>query len=676
MVAMRALVMLLVASGATAAAVEKAAAKVTPLQKVLSLLDDMQAKGKKEKQAEEVEFAEYAQFCDSTRKATTKSIDEAKSQIDQLTADIAKAEADAEQLSTEISELDAAVAQAEGELSEATAVREKEHTDYSATHTDLSESIDAIDRAISVLKSREADTPQSLLQVSQMTGLPKEAKATIDSFLAMASDDGIAAPAANAYENQSGGVVGILEGLRHKFQDQLLAVQKAEMNAKANFEMLAQNLKDNILEDKKRSTDKTATKAQRLENAAVAKADLATTESGKAEDEKKLADTLTACHAKSVEFEKNQVVRSEEVKAIEQAMAILQSDEVSGSADKHLPKLIQTAKRGTALVQLRGGESPQESQRRERLTTFLNGRAQALGSRYLALVATHAGTDPFGKVKAMIKDLIVKLMEQANSEADHKGYCDTELGTNKLTRENKQSEVEELSANVDKHVAESAQLTEELAMLADALLELRKEQSEATSMRHKESSTNAATVADAKVAQVAVERATKVLKDFYAKAAGGSALLQGQSGISQEMSNASKEPYTGMQSESGGIVGFLEVVLSDFARLETETSTAEDQAAAASEKFMDESNEDIVVKETESGHKTAKKRDVDAETESLKKELELTQEELDAANTYYDKLKPDCVDNGLSYADRVHMREEEIQSLKEALNILDQQDLV
>mmetsp|Transcript_20142 Transcript_20142/g.52645 ORF Transcript_20142/g.52645 Transcript_20142/m.52645 type:complete len:132 (-) Transcript_20142:54-449(-) len=131
-----------------------------------------------------------------------------------------------------------------------------------------------------------------------------------------------------------------------------------------------------------------------------------------------------------------------------------------------------------------------------------------------------------------------------------------------------------------------------------------------------------------------------------------------------------------MQSEHGGIVGFLEVILSDFSRLEAETSTAEDQAAAAYEKFMDETNEDIAVKETESGHKTAKKRDTDAETESLKKELELTQDELDAANTYYDKLKPDCVDNGLSYADRVRMREEEVQSLKEALNILDQQDLV
>eukprot|EP00445_Apocalathium_hangoei_P048502 CAMPEP_0204000188 /NCGR_PEP_ID=MMETSP0360-20130528/15157_1 /ASSEMBLY_ACC=CAM_ASM_000342 /TAXON_ID=268821 /ORGANISM="Scrippsiella Hangoei, Strain SHTV-5" /LENGTH=315 /DNA_ID=CAMNT_0050941439 /DNA_START=23 /DNA_END=967 /DNA_ORIENTATION=+ len=295
------------------------AGTVTPLQKVLQLLDGMQAKGKATKHEEEVEFAEFSQWCDSTRKATTKSIDEAKSQIEQLSADIAKAEADAEQLSTEISELDADVAQAEGELSEATAVREKEHADYSATHTDLSESIDAIERAISVLKSREGDTPQSLLQVSEMTSLPKEAKATIESFLAMSSDDGLSAPSANAYEFQSGGVVGILEKLRHKFQDQKVALQKAEMNAKANYEMLAQNLKDNIQEDKKRSTDKTATKAQRLEDAAVAKADLATTEAGKAEDEKKLADTLTACNAKSMEFEKNQVVRSEEIKAIEQA---------------------------------------------------------------------------------------------------------------------------------------------------------------------------------------------------------------------------------------------------------------------------------------------------------------------------------------------------------------------
>merc|ERR1719229_655184 len=105
-------------------------------------------------------------------------------------------------------------------------------------------------------------------------------------------------------------------------------------------------------------------------------------------------------------------------------------------------------------------------------------------------------------------------------------------------------------------------------------------------------------------------------------------------------------------------------------------STSEDQAAAAHQKFTDESKQDVAVKEPQSSHKASSKRDVDAAIASLKQELELTQGELDAALEYYDKLKPDCVDHGLSYEDRVRMREEEVQSLKEALQILNQQDVV
>ena len=146
----------------------------------------------------------------------------------------------------------------------------------------------------------------------------------------------------------------------------------------------------------------------------------------------------------------------------------------------------------------------------------------------------------------MIKDLIVQSMEQVNSESDKKAYCDTELATNKATRENKQSEVDELAATVDKHVAEGTQLGEELAFLAEALGHLRQEQSEATKIQQ--------TVADAKVAQVAVERATQVLKDFYSKAAAGQ-IAPVQGGLAQAMALASKEPYTGMQSENGGIIG-------------------------------------------------------------------------------------------------------------------------
>ena len=48
--------------------------------------------------------------------------------------------------------------------------------------------------------------------------------------------------------------------------------------------------------------------------------------------------------------------------------------------------------------------------------------------------SVRARADPFVKVKAMIKDLIVKSMEQANSGSDKKAYCDTELATNKAAR--------------------------------------------------------------------------------------------------------------------------------------------------------------------------------------------------------------------------------------------------
>ena len=39
------------------------------------------------------------------------------------------------------------------------------------------------------------------------------------------------------------------------------------------------------------------------------------------------------------------------------------------------------------------------------------------------------------KVKKLIKELISKLQQEAASEAEHKGWCDSELAANKINRE-------------------------------------------------------------------------------------------------------------------------------------------------------------------------------------------------------------------------------------------------
>ena len=52
-----------------------------------------------------------------------------------------------------------------------------------------------------------------------------------------------------------------------------------------------------------------------------------------------------------------------------------------------------------------------------------------------------------------------------------------------------------------------------------------------------------------------------------------------------------------------------------------------------------------------------------------------TQRELQAAMDYYDKLKPSCIETGVSHEERAARRQEEIESLQEALKILNGEDL-
>jgi len=667
--------LLLLPQAFAAASHSEVSAQVTPLQKLIEMLDGMLAKGGKEKHEEEVEFAKYQVWCDDVRNDKIKSIKEGAEQIEQLTADIAKAQSDAEILTKEIAELDKTIAEDEAELKGASDVREKEEAEYLTQHKDFSESIDACGRAIQVLGARTADVPQSLLQLQNTKMIPRRAKVMIESFLAMRSDASEEAgqPEANAYEFQSGSVISMLEKLKADFSAQLLALEKEEMNSKANYEVLAQTLTDNIAYAKKSVAKKTATKAARLESAASDKGDKETAITVKADDEKTLADNNAACDAQSREFENNQVTRAEEIKAIQKAREILTSDAVKGNAETYLPSASMAQ---TSLAQLRSTINSDEKVR-QKVIAFLQGRAAKFGSRYLSMVAARAAEDPFLKVKKMIKDLIVRLMEEANSEADQHAYCETEMATNKQTRENKASEVEELTSEIDGLTALSSELSSEIAELAEDMAALQEKRAEATKVRQEEKATNTKTIADAKEGQTAVELATKVLKEFYGNVGGSASMLQenlGQS-LQAQMSEEIKAPYKGMMATSGGIFGMLEVVLSDFARLEAETSTAEDQAVAEYEKFMNESSESLALKETEKKHKEEKKERTDQTVTDLTKERELTQGELDAALKYYDKLKADCVDKGLSYEERVRAREEEVQSLQEALKILEGEDL-
>merc|ERR1719389_1126037 len=591
--------------------------------------------------------------------------------IEQLKASIAKNEADAATLAKEIAQLDEDISVYDGDKKAATEVREMENADYLATHKDYSESVDALERAIATMKKQDYDRTQ-LLQVNKLEIIPEHAKKVISAFLSQGDkmeEDLLAgsAPQANAYEFQSGGIVDMLEKLKDKFEDERTDLEKEESNARHAYEMLMQDLTAQIETATEDREAKAQEKASKLQKAAEDKGDLADTTATRDADQTYLDDLVAECTQKSSDFESRQQLRTDELAAIDKAIEILSSGAVSGNADKYLPSFVQK-KTSVSFLQLSvGSENPSQA----RVAEFLREKGSAINSRVLSALAVRVAEDPFVKVKKMIKDLIVRLMEEANEEAEHKGWCDTEFSTNEQTRKEKTAAVETLHAEIDELSASIAKLTQEITDLTAEIAAIDKAVAEATEIREAEKATNEQTIKDAQEAQTAVSQAVTVLKEFYEKAGEATALIQEK----KQKPEIFDEPYTGMQSENGGVVGMLEVIQSDFARLETDTKAAEAEAQSAFDKFSSESAVYRAANAKDVEHKTTKKTNQESALTAKKADLEGTQKELDAALAYYDKLKPSCVDAGVSYEDQVARRKEEIESLQEALRILNGEDI-
>merc|ERR550537_1409191 len=118
-----------------------------------------------------------------------------------------------------------------------------------------------------------------------------------------------------------------------------------------------------------------------------------------------------------------------------------------------------------------------------RVASFLKLRAKHLNSRILSLIAVRVAEDPFKKIKKMIQDMVDKLMEEANEEAEHKGFCDTEMGTNKKTRDEKTEAVNKLTAEIEGLTADISKLGEDSARLGEEIAAIDAAVTEATMVR-------------------------------------------------------------------------------------------------------------------------------------------------------------------------------------------------
>lgn len=647
----------LVMSGVAPVQAGRTQVSITPVQKVLQMLTDMVAKGNAEKQAEAKVFEDYEHWVHGQKRDTERSIEKGKEQIEKLIATIDKAMSDIKTLSADIDELDGEIAAWEADQAAATSLRTAANAEYMKTEADYSESLDALDRAMMVLSSTSADVPQAAALLQEVVSKVPMVMPVL-ALLQTSRQAPPGTPAVNAYESQSGGIIDMLKKFKKKFKAELQDVVKAESNSAHAYEMEMLHLGDNIESAKSNRNEKAELRATLSTQSAQAKAELTDTQVSLAEDQKYLAEVKATFAQKQGAFEENQKVRTEEILALEKAVEILSGGSVAGAADKHLPGFVQSAQ-AVSLVQL--GSAQERSKLKNRVAEFLQSRGTSLSSKVLSLAAVEIAGSPFTKVIQMVKDLIARLEEEAEAEAGHKAFCDEELHKNKKKRDLKSSEVAVLEAKIEQLDAEIKQLAKHIAELVQAQAELTAAMLEATKNREVEKEENEATIKDAKEALVAVDAALAVLKEFYAKQ-GAFLMLKKQV---PEMA-----AYKGQQGSTGGVIGMIEVISSDFARLKAETESNESQAQKEYDEFTKVSKADKESKHKEEFDKTLLKDKKEFDMDMADKDRAASQEELDFALDYYGKLKSQCIEVKVSYEERSKRRQEEIDALNQAYNIL------
>merc|ERR550514_1823359 len=259
--------------------------------------------------------------------------------------------------------------------------------------------------------------------------------------------------------------------------------------------------------------------------------------------------------------------------------------------------------------------------------------------------------------------MIEKLLNEANEEATQKAFCDEELAKSRKSQADKTAKLDKTAARIDAARSTIAELEQAIKGLEGELAEMDAAAAEAQKIRTEENADYLKASKDFGDSGKAVAAATQVLRSYYE-----GAFIQ----LAAKTTLKSKAK----KSDVGGtIISILEVAESDFNTLLAEANTAEESAAAAFASMTQENAVTKASKEAEIKGKQSEIRSLSTNLQNYNEDKAAVGGELDAVLDYLDKLKPECEVKVMSYEEKVARREAEIDGLKEALGILEGQDI-
>lgn len=661
----------------------KALSQGSALSKAIELLDALAAHITEESVGADKAYHEYFEWCDDTAATKQNEIKNLMIRKEKLEAIVSKSESDSESKDAIVSDLADKIREDSDELKGAQEIRAKESEEFKAAEAELMEADDTLTRAIDVLTKQMAKNPAAFAQVdtSSLNRILSSLSTVVDAaglgadgkqkLLALAQsqqeesdeDDAPGSPDPAAYTSHSLGILDVLEDMQRKARSQLKDLRDTESNQKQNHELLQRSLEDTLDADKKKMTDEKSFSAETKEALSGAEKELVLQDKALDQVKNALKSLQDNCMRTASDHQASLEGRREELKVIAEAKKALQEAGADLLQQDAAPSFVQMGSRSQR-VRLHVAQAIKN------LAKESHSAALAQLASRIAAVAKYGASqdeDPFAKITNMVQQMIAKLETQAKAAAKEKAYCDEEMAKTEAKRDELQSDVSKISADIDTRVAKSTELKKDVVELEEMIAALQKEKMELEKVRADEHKAFLQVKSELETGLVGVKKALKILRKYYGNKEEDEALLQ--TGGEQPA-----RPVMHKKSEGAGgsVMDILEVVEADLAQNLVEVEQEEEDEAKAVETRMLQINLELTGRGQDHKYKSQEYKGLDQEVNELSQTRQSTQEELDAVLQYYSKLRERCVAKPHAYEERKARRDSEIKGLKQALATMEE----
>jgi hypothetical protein len=712
MVALRLLFVLCV----TASAVE-----VNPIRKITGMLENMQKEIEAQGEKDKVLYDNFMCFCDNGAADLLKTAADAEAANKAAAAQLEADTAEKAQLEGDIKGHTTDLANAEKDLAEATAIREKQKSEFDATIGTKSASEAALGKAIPAIEKGMGGA--ALMELMGSAGF-KQIKRAIRSSQST-TDAGRESVTAFLQGSTpgSGEILGMLKSMKDELSRDIAALEKDEAAAVAGFtDMKASKEKEVEFADESIESKKERVGVLAVE--IVKNKDEVEDSAAEAAAAKKFAATLEEqCTTKKKEWAEICKMRADELAGIGEAIGILTDDDALDVFKKSLPASAFVQAQPQALPSgyrghrnmftgemsfLQARKAPaQRLQKAQAIIAQAASNSKGLKLMFFTLkskmhmAASQQGAVDFSEIFKMIDEMIAILTKDNKDDAAQKDFCIAELTKTEAEKAATDDKLGALASEIEELTDGIAETVEKITSLKEGVASLDKDVAEATEQRKKEHEEFGTNLKLNEIALQLIGKAKNRLQKFYNPtlykappkkemsmeekiiSAGSSALLQQEAAFDapefvqiRRMSKvappeAPEAPGAFKKSEkSGGVLALMDMIMGEVKTSVTEMKMEEKYAQKEYVELMKDSQDSRATDLKSLTAADGTKADLEGSLTEAKENQMLTLEQSQNVIATIAKLHGQCDFIIKNFELRLNARTAEIEGLKTAKAVL------